>query len=348
MGAEVDACAGEDGAMGGDGFAGLGEGVGCVGTEDGRADALRLADDGTDAGGGNTEDGLGLGADENGGAAGGDGVGWIGAELGICGVSGGPVVDEGATVVYCVTMMTGGSARGVVGARATSDDFDERRTSTVVDTPPSSDPCAREGLGFGAALEMATGAVAEGNTVVYSVFVMMARVDVEFAATGAAVDCREFGVDATGACWLDIPAPVEDDSGTAGFEMELPATGGLTGVLVSFTLCDAPGWLNPGKPVELPVAGLLETMGVADPIGFAELLSSGAYVKTGISVPLSVPLPTAATELADGVGVGMLGDSTLLLVDDGVTDLDVGEEESTMLELAAADEGAAGAGLGVK
>jgi hypothetical protein len=183
--------------------------------------------------------------------------------------------------------------------------------------------------------------------VVYSVFVTMARVDVEFAATGAAVDCTGVGTDAAGGCWLDLPAPIEDDTGTADFETEVPTAGELTGVLVTSEPCDAPGWLNPGRTVELPLAGLLETMGVADAIGFAELLSSGAYVKTG-RLPLSVPLPTAATELADGVGVGTLGEGDLLLFDDGVTGLGVGEEEGTMLGLAAADDGAAGAGVGVK
>jgi hypothetical protein len=338
MGAEGDAWAGGDGAAGGEGFA---EGVGCVGAEDGRAGALG-------AGGGRAEDGARLGADENGGAAGGDGVGTIGVGLGACGASGGPAVGKGATVVYWVTMTTGGSARGVVGARATSEDFDDGRTWAVVDAPPSSGPCGSDGLGFVAALEGATGAEAEGNTVVYSVFVTMARVDVEFAATGAAVDRTEIGTDATGACWLELLAPIDDGTGTAGLEMELLTSGELTGVLVSFTVCDAPGWLNPGRPVEFPVAGLLETMGVADTTGFVELLSSGAYVKAGILVALSVPLPTAVTELADRVELGTLGEGTLLLFDDGVTDLGVGEKEGTMLELAATDDGAAGAGVGVK
>jgi hypothetical protein len=61
------------------------------------------------------------------------------------GILEGSAAGDGVTVVYCVTITTGGGARGV-GARAVDEDLG--KAAADVDTPPISEPLEGEGLGF--------------------------------------------------------------------------------------------------------------------------------------------------------------------------------------------------------
>jgi hypothetical protein len=195
----------------------------------------------------------------------------------------------------------------------------------------------------------------EGNTVVYSVFVMKTRVDdIEFVTPGTVVGRVLFVDDgaereAAGTLWLELTGPAEDDACTADLEITVPAAGKLTGILVICKLCDAkPGWLKPGIPVELPVTGLLVTTGVGETIGLLDPLSSGAYVKAGMFVPLTCPLSTAALELTGTTEAEVPGKGPLLLCKECVEDLSVWEDKGTIIELTGVDGWSAGIGVGVK
>jgi hypothetical protein len=89
-------------------------------------------------------------------------------------------------------------------------------------------------------------------------------------------------------------------------------------------------------------------MGVGETIGFPDALSSGAYVKAGMFVPLTGPLSTAALELAGATKAKVLEKGLVLLGGSSLEDLGVWEEEGKILELATADDRGAGAGVGVK
>jgi hypothetical protein len=139
-----EACGGGDGATGDDGLAGdsgaRDGGVGCAAAEDGFTMVPGACDDRAGAGVGNIGDGGELGADEGGSTTGDVGADRTGAGLGTC-------VGEGVTVVYWVTIITGGGAIGE-GARATIEDFDDVIATELVDTPPRSAPCGGGELSF--------------------------------------------------------------------------------------------------------------------------------------------------------------------------------------------------------
>lgn len=112
------------------------------------------------------------------------------------------IVDDGATVVYCVTTTTGGGARSVgdgdAAAGGLADNLDNGVCTGVV-MATSSDPCDGVGTGIGLC------AVAEdGNTVVYRVLVTTTRLFVPIELVSV-VDCTpsrgnvfELGVCGTG------------------------------------------------------------------------------------------------------------------------------------------------------
>lgn len=107
---------------------------------------------------------------------------------------------------------------------------------------------------------------------VYSVFVTRSADEVEFATSGIAVERALFSgegveLDATGVDSCELVGTGNDDACTADLETELCTPGELRTVLVSWTLRDTePGWLNPGRAVELLVAALLVTTGVGEAI----------------------------------------------------------------------------------
>lgn len=157
-------------------------------------------------------------------------------------------------------MTTGGGASDV-GAMTTGEELDRDAMDcwpgAEVGAAASSEPCVGDGTGCGVIAEDGTRADVEGYTVVYSVLMTYA---VERTSSGDWVEL-EIG-NAELLARIGDASAVDWDTAALLEEMKLEVT------LVGWVPGNGtPGWLKPGRPVELPVDALLVVRGVGEAIG---------------------------------------------------------------------------------
>jgi hypothetical protein len=182
--------------------------------------------------------------------------------------------------------------------------------------------------------------------VVYSVLVTSGTGEVELASTGLAVGRTLPGVEPVELFdgWTELLGAINDDAGRDADERSAALE--LDTALVGLALgSPAPGWLNPGRPVEFPAGALLGVIGVG--VGRSGVASlSGEYVKAGMFV-LFIGAPTnAAGELAGATEAEALDREIVLLSEDEASALGVGD--GVTLETAAVEDDGVGTGVGVK